>query len=262
MTASPVGEGRGEGGSFPDHFSGQSELYARARPRYPDELYAFIASIAPGRGDAWDCASGNGQAAEGLARHFANVEATDASDEQIRNAAPLERVRFSVQPAEKTSFADHSFDAVCVAQALHWFDLERFHPEVKRVLKPRGVLAVWGYDWMRTARGFDDLFTGGILRKLGRYWPPQNRILWNGYRDIDFPFERIEAPPFEMRLAWGFEQFRAYANTWSATRKYLDAHGEHSLDGDWESLARQWGDAPRREFVVPLHFLCGRHGRG
>jgi len=248
--------------AFADHFSEKSDAYARSRPTYPDALYAFIAGAAPGTGRVWDCATGNGQAAAGLARHFAAVEATDASAEQIRNAAAASNVRYSVQPAERTDFADGSFDAVCVAQALHWFDLDRFYAEVRRVLRPGGVLAAWGYDWMRTARGFDALFTEGILAKLKDSWPAQNRLLWNGYRTIAFPFERIEAPRFEMRLDWSFEQLEGYVRTWTGTRRYLEREGEHALDADWQALRRAWGGDSRREFVVPLHFLCGRHGSG
>ena len=246
--------------AFADHFSGQAELYARARPRYPDELYAFVAAIAPGRGEAWDCASGNGQAAEGLARHFAHVEATDASEEQIRNAAPIERVRFSVQPAEKTDFPARSFDALCVAQALHWFDLDRFYAEAKRVLKPGGVMAVWGYDRMRTSDRFEARFDEEMLERLKPYWPAQNRLLWSGYEGIPFPFERIAAPAFEIRTEWTFRQLRAYVATWTGTRRCLDALGAGALDGAWSALERDWGDAPVREFVMPMHFLCGRHG--
>lgn len=248
--------------AFVDHFSEKSDQYARARPTYPDALYRFIASVAPGTERAWDCATGSGQAAIGLARHFRDVEATDASAEQVRHAAAAANVRYSVQPAERTEFPDASFDAVCVAQALHWFDLDRFYAEVLRVLKPGGVVAVWGYDWMRSARGFDALFTEGILDKLKDSWPAQNRVLWNGYRTIAFPFERVEAPRFEMRLDWSFEQFAGYVGTWTGTRKYLEREGAHALDRDWERLRRAWGDIPQREFVVPLHFLCGRHGSG
>jgi ubiquinone/menaquinone biosynthesis C-methylase UbiE len=246
--------------SFVDHFSGNSGQYARSRPSYPDALYAFVAGAAPSRALAWDCATGSGQAATGLARHFGRVEATDASAEQVRNAAPAANVRYSVQPAERTDFPDASFDAVCVAQALHWFDLERFYAEVRRVLRPGGVIAVWGYDWMRTARGFDALFTQGILGKLRSSWPAQNRILWDGYRTVAFPFERVEAPRFEMRLEWSFDQFRGYVGTWTGTRRYLADHGEHALDGDWVELEREWGGVATREFVVPLHVVCGRHG--
>jgi ubiquinone/menaquinone biosynthesis C-methylase UbiE len=246
--------------AFADHFSEQSAQYARSRPRYPDALFEFVAAHAPARGRAWDCATGNGQAAVGLARVFREVEATDASEEQVRNAVPIAHVRFSVQPAEHTGFEAGSFDAVCVAQALHWFDLDRFYAEVRRVLKPRGVVAAWGYDMMRTAAGFDALFRQGILEKLKPYWPPQNRILWDGYRTIPFPFERIEAPRFEMTLAWSFAQFRAYAETWSAVRRCMDDRGAAYLEDDWAKLQREWGEVPAREIVVPLHAICGRHG--
>jgi len=138
--------------AFADHFSEKSDAYARSRPSYPDTLYAFIASVAPGTQSVWDCATGNGQAAAGLARHFATVEATDASAEQIRNAAAAPNVRYSVQPAERTDFPDGSCDAVCVAQALHWFDLDRFYAEVRRVLKPGGRLEF--LDFAGAARSF------------------------------------------------------------------------------------------------------------
>lgn len=246
--------------AFADHFSDKSDAYARSRPTYPDELYAFVADAAPDTTRVWDCATGNGQAAVGLARQFAAVEATDASAEQIRNAAAAPNVRYSVQAAERTDFAAASFDAVCVAQALHWFELERFYAEVRRVLRPGGVVAAWGYDWMRTAQGFDALFSDGILEKLKGSWPTQNRLLWSGYRTIPFPFERIPAPRFEMRLDWSFEQFEGYVRTWTGTRRYLEREGAHALDDDWERLRRAWGAHARREFVVPLHFLCGRHG--
>jgi SAM-dependent methyltransferase len=217
--------------AFADHFSGHSEQYARARPRYPDALFEFVAAQAPARDAAWDCAPGSGQAAVGLARHFARVHATDASAEQIRNAEPHPRVTYSVQPAERTTLASASCDAVCVAQALHWFDRDAFYAEVRRVLRPGGVLAVWGYDRMRTADGLHEIFEDTILGALRPYWPAQNRLLWSGYKAVDFPFERIAAPPFEMRVEWTLEQLRA-----------------------------AWGSAPAREFTMPMHFLCGRHG--
>lgn len=246
--------------AFIDHFSGRSREYARARPTYPDALYRFVADVAPDTGRVWDCATGNGQAAIGLARYFRAVEATDASADQVRHALPAPKVRYTVQPAERTDFAPASFDAVCVAQALHWFDRAAFYEEVRRVLRPRGVLAVWGYDRMRTHDRFDDAFEERILGELKPYWPAQNRLLWAGYKPADFPFERVEAPAFEMRVAWTFDAFRAYVETWSGTRKCLEALGDDALDAHWEALRAAWGDAASREFVMPMHFLCGRHG--
>ncbi|MEX2155506.1 MAG: class I SAM-dependent methyltransferase [Gemmatimonadales bacterium] len=84
--------------SFADHFSGVSAAYAAFRPHYPEALFTFLAQAAPARQAAWDCGTGSGQAALGLARHFARVTATDASDAQIAHATPHARITYRVAP--------------------------------------------------------------------------------------------------------------------------------------------------------------------
>jgi ubiquinone/menaquinone biosynthesis C-methylase UbiE len=132
--------------NFKDHFSGHAPDYRIFRPAYPPELFAFLASIASPEGLVWDCGTGNGQAAIALAEHFTHVFATDASEEQIRQAEPHPRVEYAVAPAERCPLPDGSANLVTVAQALHWFDLDQFNTEVKRVCHPGGFLAVWTYD--------------------------------------------------------------------------------------------------------------------
>lgn len=244
--------------AFHDHFSESSREYAAARPTYPDALFGFIASVAPSTERAWDCATGNGQAARGLARHFDAVEATDASAGQIAAATPSARVRFSVAPAERTPFPPRSFDAVCVAQALHWFDIDAFHREVHRVLKPRGVFAAWAYDGMRVLGEFDEAFRHVVLDKVKRHWPPQNKLLWRGYRDLPFPYEPIEAPRFEIELQWTLAQLIDYLGTWSAVRRYIASGHPAFLDEVGRALHPVWGDEGPRRVVMPLHLLCGR----
>ena len=82
--------------AFKDHFSGHAADYANFRPNYPPELFDYLASISPGRELAWDCATGNGQAAVGLAAHFDEIIATDASAQQIENARPHLRISYRV----------------------------------------------------------------------------------------------------------------------------------------------------------------------
>ena len=115
-------------------FSVESSRYAVARPQYPDQLFDYLADLCEETDSVWDCATGSGQAAISLTKHFDSVQATDVSAAQIANAFAQERVYYSVQPAEKTNFETASFDLVTVATALHWFNLERFWPEVHRVL--------------------------------------------------------------------------------------------------------------------------------
>ena len=120
---------------FPDHFSGVAGAYAEFRPRYPDALFDWLAEAAPSRELAWDCATGNGQAAVALARVFTRVVATDASAEQVQAATPHPRVEYRVGPAEESGLTSDSADAVTVAQALHWFDRPSFYAEASRVLR-------------------------------------------------------------------------------------------------------------------------------
>src|SRR5208282_5000395 len=80
--------------SFKDHFSRQAAAYGRHRPRYPLELAAHLAAVAPGHTLALDLATGNGQAAVDLAAHFERVLASDASASQLAHAAPHARVHY------------------------------------------------------------------------------------------------------------------------------------------------------------------------
>jgi ubiquinone/menaquinone biosynthesis C-methylase UbiE len=245
--------------SFIDLFSNQAALYASARPTYPEALFDFIASQAPSTERAWDCATGSGQAAIGLARKFREVEATDASAAQIANAIPCPGVRYSVQAAERTDFAAASFDAVCVAQALHWFDLQKFFAEVSRVLRAGGVFAAWGYDWVGVDPAFDEEFQDSVLAVVASRWAPQNALLWSGYRDVTLPFERIEPPPVTMQIAWTFPQLLAHVQTWSAVRQCLAEDGREFFDRAEARLASRWGEPTSgRTVSFRLHVIAGR----
>jgi ubiquinone/menaquinone biosynthesis C-methylase UbiE len=152
---------------FKDHFSGHAVEYAKFRPHYPDELFEYLASISPRHELAWDCATGNGQAAVGLARHFDSVIATDASAQQIASAELNDRISYRVAPAEASGIDSASVDLTLVAQALHWFDIDRFFTEAKRVLKENGVLAISSYRSCRLTRKWTRLFANFIAKRLG-----------------------------------------------------------------------------------------------
>jgi SAM-dependent methyltransferase len=236
-----------------------AERYARSRPRYPAELFRFVASVAPATSRAWDCATGSGQAALGLAEHFEHVEATDASAGQVASAHPHPRVHYSVQPAESTSFADASFDAITVAQALHWFDLDRFYAEARRVLRDCGVLIATGYDHMHVTDAFDAEFKRVVLKPVAEWWPKQNAKLWRGYREIPFPLEPIEVPPLRIESDWSLDDAMAYVGTWSAVQRRSDADPGF-LDAAKRELEPHWPGG-RARITMALHARCGRHRR-
>src|SRR4051812_8356731 len=117
--------------SFADHFSRTAEAYAAFRPHYPDGLFEWLAVVAPTRDRAWDCATGSGQAATGLAKHFAHVVATDPSTAQLAHASASPRVTYVAMTAECAALGARSVALVTVAQALHWIDRLSFYDEAR-----------------------------------------------------------------------------------------------------------------------------------
>jgi len=246
---------------FQDYFSKQAGDYVRFRPEYPAALFEYLASIAPARRLAWDCGTGNGQAARGLASHFERVLATDASPDQLGHAAPHARIEYRLARAEDVALPEASVDLVTVATAVHWFDMERFYPGVRRALVDRGVLAVWTYHMSVIDPAIDRILDGYYHRVLGRYWPDSFRHVVAHYGTLPFPFPEIPAPAFEVRSGLTLDRFAGFLNSWSATQRYRDEHGEHPLDLIWPELTDAWGDAARERTVCwPLYLRVGRKG--
>lgn len=231
-------------GSFKDHFSGHAADYSRYRPgAYPAALFEALAALAPDRECVWDCATGNGQAALGLAELFDRVEATDASDKQIAAAKPHPRIRYAVAPAEQSGLPDRGVSLVTVAQALHWFDLPRFYAEVRRVAKPEAVLACSCYMRCAVDAGVDEVterLYNGVLGDA--YWPPERKHVERGYADLPFPFTEIALPRFEMEVRWTLEGYVGYLRSWSATQNYIKKNGRDPLELVGDELLHAWGD--------------------
>ena len=240
-------------------FSDKSDIYARARPTYPDEIFHFIKDLCTEHKLAWDCATGNGQAAKGLANVFERVIATDISKEQIAHHLPLDNVEFSVCPAEVTPFADASFDLVNVAQALHWFDFDRFWPEVKRVLKPGGVFITYAYGFFEVNPEIDAVIERDIHNVIRPFWARNNLLIMNAYRDVDFPFEKLPVPDMDICVEWTFAQMMDYLHSWSATRRCMDEKGQAFFDHARNSIGRVWGDHERARTVkMPMVIIAGK----
>lgn len=246
--------------SFTDHFSPVSGAYADFRPTYPAALFDWLAAIAPARACVWDCACGSGQASLDLAARFARVEATDASAAQLAGAAMHPGVHYRQAPAEDAGLAAASVDLITVAQALHWFDLPRFYAEVRRVLKPGGVLAVWSYGVQQVeGEAVNDLVQHFYRDTVGPFWPPQRAWVEQGYRGLDFPFEALAAPAFSMTAHWPLPRLLGYFRSWSATGRYLAAHGHDPVDALAGAISPLWG-APEtlRAVSWPLAVRVGR----
>lgn len=246
--------------TFKDHFSGVANRYADFRPHYPGEIFDYLATLVPRTASVWDCAAGNGQATVDLAKRFSRVVATDASKEQIASATPMPNVEYRVAPAEQSGLPDASVALVTVAQALHWFDFGKFYAEVNRVLVPGGVIAVWAYgvnevEGEEVNRLVQDFYENVV----GPYWPPERKLVEEGYRTIPFPFEEITPPAFRMESRWTLDELVGYFSTWSATNRFIKANVRNPLEALEKDLAGVWGECDQKRLVTwPLSLRVGR----
>jgi len=247
------------GGTFRDHFSAAAPAYAAFRPRYPAALFTALARLAPGRALAWDCATGSGQAALGLAEHFERVLATDASASQIGAALPHPRVTYHQATADASGIATRSADLVTVAQALHWLDRDAFYREARRVLVPGGVVAVWCYALLEIEPAVNDVLDAFYRDAVGPYWPPERALTETGYRTIAFPFDEAPLPPLWMTAEWTLAELCGYVRTWSAVLRHDAATGRDAVAGLLGALEPLWGPADRTRTVRwPLAVRVGR----
>lgn len=244
--------------TFKDHFSKQAADYAKFRPRYPREMFKYLGTVARSRALAWDCATGNGQAAVQLAEVFDRIIATDASEKQIANAEPHERVEYRVASGEESGLESGTIDLIMVAQALHWFNLDRFYAEVERLLKPRGVFAASAYRFLHITPAVDDLVNRRYYSEIvGPFWPAERALIMN-FEEIPFPFPEQETPAFEMKVDWTLDHLLGYLRSWSATQQFIGANRRDPLEGIAAELGAAWGDTKQsRRVIWPLTLRVG-----
>ncbi len=234
------------GASFQDHFSERSDLYAEHRPRYPQELFDWLAEISEPRVRAWDCATGNGQVAVSLADRFDEVVATDASEQQIAAAIAHPGVSYSVAPAESSGLDAESCNLITVGQALHWFDQPAFAVETRRVAAPNAVIAAWCYELCSVSADCDAIVEGLYEGILSGFWPEERCYVEDGYRNVELPGNAISAPEFDMSVEWLVDDMLGYLRTWSACKRYEAEHGEDPVAKIAMLLTEAWGRDARR----------------
>jgi SAM-dependent methyltransferase len=243
--------------SFKDHFSRQAAAYSRYRPAYPPELIAHVASLAPSRGLAIDCATGSGQAAVALARHFERVIAVDGSVSQLIRALPALGVQYVAGLAERLPLRAGCAELVTAAQAAHWFDFERFYAECRRVLRPGGLVAAWTYEKFHVDPALDAVVDHFYVDVVGRFWPPERRYVEARYRNLPFPLDEEPAPAFTLVTEWDLDQALGYFDSWSAVQRCRDSTGTDPLPALRRALEPHWAGRLRR-LEWPLHLRVGR----
>lgn len=247
---------------FKDYFSENSADYGRFRPNYPSALFSYLASISNAHQKAWDCATGTGQAAVSLVEYFSAVIASDASSDQIENTAGRQGISYRIATAENSGIEAKSVDLITVAQAFHWFDIDGFSKEAGRVLKDKGILSIWTYNLLTVQPEIDEIINHLYFTILGKYWPEERRLVEEGYKNVELPFDEINAPAFTMTTEWTLPQLMGYLYTWSATKQYQEKTGIDPIETVQDEIASIWGE-PGRVLAVswPLSLRVWRKNK-
>lgn len=245
--------------SFSLSFSGRAAQYATSRPRYPQELYARLADLAPNRELAWDVGTGSGQAAMGLVEHFGRVVATDASPEQLRHATAHPRISYREASAERSGLADGSVSLITSACAVHWFNLENFYSEARRVGVPGAIIALWTYFYPLVGNKADTPISRYYLELVGPLLPRGQDYYMRYYADLPFPFQELAPPIGQMTVSWTLPQLLSFMGTYSTRPRYRELHGRDPLELVSAEISAEWGDPQlTRELTMPLGFKIGR----
>ena len=239
-----------------DLFSQNSQLYKQARPDYPHSVIHEILKHTPEHSFAWDCGAGSGQFTQLLVPYFEQIVATDLSESQLQSAPYFENVSYQIQIAEQTIFTNQSFDLITVAQAIHWFDFEKFYAEVRRTLKVNGLLAIVGYGLLEIQdQQVNTMIQALYYEKLAGCWDAERRYIDEAYQTIPFDFDEITVPKFSMTYQWTAAQLLKYLSTWSAIKNYQDQYAEHAL----LDLAEYLQDLEQKfEITFPVILRLGR----
>ncbi len=236
-------------------FGLDSDKYHLYRPSYPEELSSALARLASAQNKALDIGAGNGQFSIQLLKYFEDVLAADLQLNQISLAD--DSLLRCVCKAEELCFKDDSFDLITVAQAVHWFNLEKFYPQVKRLLSPGGIFAVFGYSFFSIDQSIDTVIKP-FLELIDPYWSEGNRLLMNGYRELPFPFEEVHFEPMEIRVSLTVPELLGYLGTWSAVKRYEKAKGSESLSILARNLDSLWPSQTRNDVSMDIHLRAGR----
>ena len=137
-------------------------------------------------------------------------------------------------------------DLVAVAQALHWFERQRFFSECERVLRPGGALAAWTYQDMVFS---DDLLPAAdsFRARIESYWPAERADVDAGYAGYAWPFTPLPTPtPLWLTAEWSLPQLLGYLRSLSAIARCSADRGRNPVDEHTAAFATAWGEPDRQ----------------
>ncbi|MBO1926486.1 class I SAM-dependent methyltransferase [Thiomicrorhabdus sp. 6S2-11] len=240
-------------------FENNGANYATYRPVYPQELATALSQLCQNHQTALDVGCGTGQLTYLLSKHFVSVIGTDTSRSQLEFAQTAENIRYLHESAEDTRLENDSVDLVVVAQAAHWFNLDSFYQEVKRIAVQDAVIALISYGVPYIEASVNSVFQQGYWQQIHQYWPDERKHVENGYIELPFPFQEIDFPETFIHKEMNLDEFIGYIRTWSAYKKAQERQEVTAFTLFFEQLERSWGNRAKTHKVSwPISVRAGK----
>jgi len=241
------------------YFSSNNADYATYRPTYPTELAERLAKISPSLDCALDIGCGTGQLSVLLGEYFKKVVATDASKVQIEQARSHKNVIYYCTSAENSNLPTNSVDLITVAQASHWFNLDRFYAEVRRIAKYKAVIALITYGVLEVENDkINQIIAEFYHKTIAPFWPPERRHVDEKYQNLNFPFPKIAFPELQIERNWILTELLGYIGTWSAVKIATKQMKTNPMDILSEKLKKYWTDNEKMKITWDLTVIVGR----
>ena len=225
-----------------------SESYAKYRDIYPEQLYDRLRELGVAAdGSTWlDIGTGTGVLPQNMYNEKAQITGVDISKEQIHYARlNAEKhhwnINYIVSPAESTGLPDNSFDSITAAQCFWYFDREKIRSEIKRLLKPAGILIK-----IYLTYTLDDEIASmshQLVKQFNRNWTPAK----SGSKDMfDELFEGRVTESFECEIPFTRESWHGRM---CACRGTLASMDEEPFE-NWSNTHKKKLEAYPEEFTV------------
>ena len=228
-------------------FDDGADGYAKFRPQYTEAFIGAVAAMFPDRKLAVDAGCGSGQATRLLALHFDRVVAIDPAPRAIERAPLIDNVQWAVAPCNVIPVEEGTVNAICAAQAAHWFNMEAFAAECRRAGTLSCRVALFGYD-VPLVKDAVDACVRGLYDDLQRTgdWDTRRTHVDSHLQTLPFPFDELPVPAMPpLTLHWPVEGVLGYLRTWSAVRHRSLRTGMDPVDALEPELRRLWGHQTR-----------------
>lgn len=242
-----------------DHFTHQSIASATNHPRYPEELFDYLAGLSTTTHRAFAFDVRNDQAAHCLASRFDEVIAADPNHSKRSKTYSTGCLHYLCSAAGEIPLTEKSIDLITVSQAWHWLEANILEQEARRVLRPGGLLAVWGFNLLRVDEPISALVNRFYFHELKDYWPDNRKSHVQPYAEFPIHLTPLPTPVFAMHQSWTATQLLEYVLSWATTQKLISAGKQAVYDNFFQDVMEKLGgDDKLLSISWPLNLKVAR----